>query len=70
MSTLVLKEADGTWDARVIGSLVDYLVATDNPEAVIERLAAATLGRTALPVKACRFPTYQPGVAHKLRLNA
>ena len=37
--TLVLKHADGTWEPRVIGSIVQYLFAPDNPEAVIEKLA-------------------------------
>ncbi len=37
--TLVEKHADGTYDARVIGSIVDFLFAPDDPEAVIERLA-------------------------------
>jgi mannitol 2-dehydrogenase len=38
--TLVLRHSDGTWDARVIGSIVEYLFAPDDPEAVIEKLAA------------------------------
>lgn len=38
--TLALKHADGTWDTRVIGSIVEYLFAPDNPEAVIEKMAA------------------------------
>ncbi|MBC7630463.1 mannitol dehydrogenase family protein [Aeromicrobium sp.] len=38
--TLALKHADGTWETRVIGSIVDYLFAPDDPEAVIERMAA------------------------------
>lgn len=37
--TLVLKHADGRREARVIGSLIDYLYAPDDPEAVIERMA-------------------------------
>lgn len=37
--TLVEKSPDGTWSARIIGSIVDYLFAPDDPEAVIERLA-------------------------------
>lgn len=37
--TLVRKHPDGHLDARVIGSIVDYLFAPDDPEAVIERLA-------------------------------
>ena len=37
--TLVEKHADGTLDARVIGSITEYLFAPDDPEAVIEKLA-------------------------------
>src|SRR5215217_6125137 len=40
--TLVLENPDGTRDARVIGSIVDYLYAPDDPESVIELLAAPT----------------------------
>ncbi|HKV20683.1 MAG TPA: mannitol dehydrogenase family protein [Mycobacterium sp.] len=40
--TLVLENPDGTRDARVIGSIVKYLYAPDDPEAVIELLAAPT----------------------------
>jgi mannitol 2-dehydrogenase len=38
--TLVEKAADGTRTARIIGSIVDYLYAPDDPEAVLERLAS------------------------------
>ncbi|GMA25390.1 hypothetical protein GCM10025864_31490 [Luteimicrobium album] len=37
--TLVLKHPDGTWEPRVIGSIVEYLYAPDDPEAVVEKLA-------------------------------
>ena len=37
--TLVLKGAGGVRDARVIGSLREYLFAPDDPNAVIERMA-------------------------------
>lgn len=37
--TLVLKHADGSLEARVIGSVRDFLYAPDDPDAVIERLA-------------------------------
>jgi len=36
--TLVEKHADGTYDARVVGSLVEYLFAPDDPERVVERM--------------------------------
>jgi mannitol 2-dehydrogenase len=38
--TLVLKHGDGTWEPRIIGSIVQYLYAPDDPEAVIEKMAA------------------------------
>ena len=37
--TLVLKDADGTWEPRVIGSIVEYLFAPDDPDAVVEKMA-------------------------------
>ena len=37
--TLVLKHPDGRYEARVVGSLVRYLLAPDDPEAVLEQLA-------------------------------
>jgi mannitol 2-dehydrogenase len=40
--TLVLENPDGTRDAHVIGSIIDYRYAPDDPEAAIELLAAAT----------------------------
>jgi mannitol 2-dehydrogenase len=38
--TLVLKHPDGTREARVIGSIIDYLLAVDDPEAVVEKMAS------------------------------
>jgi len=40
--TLLLEKPDGTRDARVIGSIVDYRYAPDDPESVIELLAASS----------------------------
>lgn len=37
--TLVVKHPDGTHTPRVVGSIVDYLFAPDDPDAVVERLA-------------------------------
>jgi mannitol 2-dehydrogenase len=37
--TLVVKNPDGSLDARVIGSIVEYLLAPDDPEAVVEKMA-------------------------------
>jgi mannitol 2-dehydrogenase len=39
--TLVVKHGDGTWEPRVIGSIVKYLYAPEDPEAVIEVMAAS-----------------------------
>ncbi|CCH80002.1 Mannitol 2-dehydrogenase [Nostocoides japonicum T1-X7] len=36
--TLVVKHPDGTLEPRVIGSIVDYLFAPDDPAAVLDRL--------------------------------
>ncbi|MET4060894.1 mannitol 2-dehydrogenase [Arthrobacter sp. UYP6] len=38
--TLVLKNPDGTREGRVIGSMIEYLLAPEDPEAVIEKMAA------------------------------
>ncbi|KXP14360.1 mannitol dehydrogenase family protein [Tsukamurella pseudospumae] len=38
--TLTLKHPDGAVETSVVGSIVDYLYAPDDPEAVIERLAS------------------------------
>lgn len=40
--TLLLEKPDGTREARVIGSIVDYRYGPDDPEGVIELLAAPT----------------------------
>ena len=37
--TLLVKHPDGSLDARVIGSIVEYLFAPDDPEAVVARMA-------------------------------
>ena len=37
--TLVTKPPDGEQQARVIGSIAEFLFAPDSPEAVIEKLA-------------------------------
>src|ERR1019366_6547280 len=40
--TLVIRHGDGSWEARVIGSIVEYLFAPDDPEAAIEKMASPT----------------------------
>jgi mannitol 2-dehydrogenase len=48
--TLVLKHPDGTREARVVGSIVDYLFAPDDPEAVIEKMAEPAVRIVSLTV--------------------
>ena len=48
--TLVAKHSDGRYEPRVIGSIVDFLFARDDPEAVIERLADETTRIVSLTV--------------------
>jgi mannitol 2-dehydrogenase len=48
--TLVIRHSDGSWDARVIGSIVEYLFAPDDPEAAIEKLADPAIRIVSLTV--------------------
>jgi mannitol 2-dehydrogenase len=48
--TLVVKAPDGTLDARVIGSIKEYLYAPDDPEAVIAKMASADVRIVSLTV--------------------
>ncbi len=48
--TLVVKHADGTYEPRVVGSIVEYLLAPDDPEAVVEKMAAGTTRIVSLTV--------------------
>jgi mannitol 2-dehydrogenase len=48
--TLVVKHADGTFEPRVVGSIVEYMLAPDDPEAVVEKLAAETTRIVSLTV--------------------
>jgi mannitol 2-dehydrogenase len=48
--TLVVKHSDGTYEPRVIGSLVEYLFAPDDPEAVIEKMATEPIRIVSLTV--------------------
>ncbi len=48
--TLVLKHSDGTYEPRVIGSIVEYLFAPDDPEAVIEKMVAESTRIVSLTV--------------------
>jgi mannitol 2-dehydrogenase len=77
--TLVLKHSDGTYEPRVIGSVVEYLFAPDDPEAVIEKMAAATARIVSLTITeggyniddtTGEFDEASPGVAHDLEPGA
>jgi len=48
--TLVLKHSDGRYEPRVIGSIVEYLFAPDDQEAVIKKLAAESTRIVSLTV--------------------
>jgi mannitol 2-dehydrogenase len=48
--TLVLKHSDGTYEPRIIGSIVEYLFAPDDPEAVIEKMADPAIRIVSLTV--------------------
>jgi mannitol 2-dehydrogenase len=48
--TLVVRHGDGTWDARVIGSIVEYLFAPDDQEAAIEKMATRSTRIVSLTV--------------------
>jgi mannitol 2-dehydrogenase len=48
--TLVEKHSDGVYQARIIGSIIDYLYAPEDPTAVIERLTDETTRIVSLTV--------------------
>lgn len=48
--TLIVKHPDGRYDARVIGSLIDYRYAPDDPQAVIETMADPAIRIVSLTV--------------------
>jgi mannitol 2-dehydrogenase len=77
--TLVVKHPDGTADARVIGSIIEYLFAPDDPEAVVEKMAAASTRVVSLTVTeggynvnsvTGAFDADEPGVAADLQPGA
>jgi mannitol 2-dehydrogenase len=74
--TLVVKHPDGTMEPRVIGSIVEYLFAPDDPDAVIERMAdpatrivslTVTEGGYNIHAVTGRFAEDDPDVRHDLR---
>ncbi len=40
--TLIVKELDGSWSPKIIGSITEYLFAPENPKTVIEKIANPT----------------------------
>ncbi|MEO6501965.1 MAG: mannitol dehydrogenase family protein [Jatrophihabitantaceae bacterium] len=77
--TLIVKHSDGTWEPRVIGSIVDYLLAPDDPEAVLERMAdpatrivslTVTEGGYNINAVTGEFDSEDPGVRRDLEPGA
>jgi mannitol 2-dehydrogenase len=77
--TLVEKSPDGSQQARVIGSIVEYLLAPDDPEAVVERMADPAIKIVSLTVTeggynfhavTGEFQADDPGVVHDLEPGA
>jgi mannitol 2-dehydrogenase len=48
--TLTVKNPDGSRESRVIGSIIDYLFAPEDPEAVIEKMASEAIRIVSLTV--------------------
>ncbi|MET1087759.1 MAG: mannitol dehydrogenase family protein [Arthrobacter sp.] len=77
--TLVVKNPDGTREARVIGSIIEYLFAPDDPDAVIEKMASDAVRIVSLTVTeggynfhhvTGEFNTENPDVIHDLQPGA
>ena len=77
--TLVVKHPDGSFEPRVIGSIVEYLFAPEDPEAVIEKLTdehtrivslTVTEGGYNFHAVTGEFDTSNPDVAHDLAPGA
>ena len=77
--TVVVRHPDGSEEARVIGSLVDYLFAPDDPEAVVEKMASPDTRVVTLTVTeggynasavTGEFDGTNPGVVHDLQPGA
>jgi mannitol 2-dehydrogenase len=77
--TLVEKHHDGTYTARVIGAITEYLFAPDDPDAVIEKMAAESTRIVSLTVTeggynihhvTGEFDATNPDVAHDLQPGA
>jgi len=48
--TLVLKHPDGTLEPRIIGSIINYLLLADDPEAVLQAMTAPSIKIVSLTV--------------------
>jgi mannitol 2-dehydrogenase len=77
--TLVVKAPDGSFEPRVIGSIVEYLFAPDDPAAVIDRMAdertrivslTVTEGGYNVDAVTGEFDAANPDVVHDLRPGA
>lgn len=58
--SLVTKAADGTWDARVIGSIIEHLLVPDDPDAVIEKMADPAIKIVSLTITEGGYDTRNP----------
>jgi mannitol 2-dehydrogenase len=68
--TLILEHPDGTRGARVIGSIVDYRYAPDDPPATIELLAAPTTRIVSLTITEGGYQIRDPGSVFGLIVEA
>src|SRR2546423_1046697 len=77
--TLVVKHGDGSYDLRVIGAITEYLFAPDDPQAVIEKMAAEATRIVSLTVTeggynvqnvTGEFDAANPDVRHDLEHGA
>ncbi len=77
--TLVLKHPDGTRESRVVGSIIEYLLAVDDPDAVVEKMAHPDTRIVSLTITeggynfdhvTGEFVADEPGVAADLRGDA
>jgi mannitol 2-dehydrogenase len=77
--TLVVKHPDGTYEPRVVGAITEYLLAPDEPEAVIEKLAGRATRIVSLTITeggynlddvTGEFDAANPDVVHDLEPGA
>jgi mannitol 2-dehydrogenase len=77
--TLVLKHSDGTYEPRIIGAITEFLFAPNDPEAVIEKMAAESTRIVSLTVTeggynihhvTGQFDAANPEVVHDLARGA